>query len=314
MSVNKYSDGSPFIVAEILSQEFHQALADRVGGFYRHPAFIFAGTAVGSATTKVDFVDTGSMLLASTAEDTAVTPTQIANTRASITLSQHRAARSVSDMMTALAVTGEIRDPVTFANDAASCYEKTVAKALIDAAGSFTNSVGGTGTDLTWATFRQAKASLVTNNSNYVDGEVVAILHPHQFADLEADSAAAGVSETIARSPEAQRILGANGPTTGFRGRYFGVDIWTSNQIPLSGDGADRLGFMAARGSLAWAAGDLSGLPAGGNVNILLDGGRLQVEFERDAAKSVLNVYYNTLLGASVCQQGAGCVITSGQS
>tara|TARA_Y100001973_G_scaffold40363_2_gene60377 strand:+ start:968 stop:1912 length:945 start_codon:yes stop_codon:yes gene_type:complete len=314
MTVNIYDDGKPFVVSEILAQEYHQALADRVGGFYRHPAVINAGTAVGSAVTKVDFVDTGSMVLASTAENTAVTATQIATTRASVTLSMHRAARSVGDLLSALSENGDIRDPAMFAMDAAQCYEKTVAKVLIDAAGSFTNSVGSTGADLTWQTFRQAAASLYENNTEFVDGSILAVLHPHQWADLQNDAASASIGDAVARSPEAQAALGANGPLSGFRGRYFGVDIYTSGQIPLSGDGADRLGWMIGKGALVWASGNLAGQMNGGNPTFTLDDGRLQVEMERDASVGMLNVYYNSILGGSVAQQGAACVITSGAS
>ena len=314
MSENLYTDGKPFVVSEILAQEYHQALADRVGGFYRHPAIINAGTAVGSAVSKVDFVDTGSMVLASSSENTAVTPTQIATTRASVTLSLHRAARSVSDLLSALSENGDIRDPAMFAMDAAQCYEKTVAKILIDAAGSFTNSVGGTGTDLTWATFRSAGASLYENNTEFVDGSVLAVLHPHQWADLQNDAASASIGDAVARSPEAQAALGANGPLSGYRGRYFGIDIYTSAQVPLSGDGADRLGFMVGKGALVWASGDMSGMANGGNPTFVLDEGRLAVEMERDGSKAMLNVYYNSILGAAIAQQGAACVVTSGAS
>jgi hypothetical protein len=214
-------------------------------------------------------------------------------------------------MLAALSENGDITDPSMFALDAAQCYEKTVGKLLIDAAGSFTPTVGET-TDLTWAIFRAASANLYGADTDYVPGAIMAVLHPHQWADLQADAASASIGNAVARSPEAQEALGANGPLSGYRGRYFGVDIWTSNQIPLSGDGLDRIGFMCGRGALVWASGDLSGVMRGGNPTFMLDEGRLQIEISRDASTAMTEIYYNSLLGASIAQQGAGCRIITG--
>ena len=309
MSENLYSDGK-LVVSEILAAEVGLKLAER-GFFHNPPAVTYAGMAVGSATMKKDYIDAGAGNLASTAENTAVTPDAYTFTRASVAIAQHRMARSVSDLLRYLTPTGVITDVDAFAADAASSYATTLSSLLITAAQSFTaQATPGSGTDLDWATIRSAKATLIANNAQFTDGEVVCVLHPVQFADLEADAASAGIGDAVSRSSEAQQVMAANAPLSGYRGRYFGIDFYTSTDVPTDNAGADRKGFMATKGGLIWA--DALIQPSLANEReILIDGGRLQIDFDRDSSKAMLNVYFQALYGASIAQDGAGVTIVS---
>ena len=308
MGQNLYSDGK-LVVSEILAAEVGLKLAER-GFFHNHPAITYAGAAVGSTVMKKDYIDAGAGNLASTAENTAVTPDAYTFTRASVTIAQHRMGRSVSDLLRYLTPTGVITDVDAFAADAAGSYATTMSSLLITAAQSFSTSVGSTTVDLTWADIRTAKATLIAANAQFTDGDVVCVLHPVQFADLEANAAAAGIGDAVSRSSEAQQIMQANAPLSGYRGRYFGIDFFTSTDVPTANSGEDRSGFMACKGGLIWA--DAMIEPSLANEReLLIDGGRLQIDFDRDSSKAMLNVYYQALVGAAIAQDGAGVKIVS---
>ena len=308
MGQNLYSDGK-LVVSEILAAEVGLKLAER-GFFHNHPAITYAGAAVGSTVMKKDYIDAGAGNLASTAENTAVTPDAYTFTRASVTIAQHRMGRSVSDLLRYLTPTGVITDVDAFAADAAGSYATTMSSLLITAAQSFSTSVGSTTVDLTWADIRTAKATLIAANAQFTDGDVVCVLHPVQFADLEANAAAAGIGDAVSRSSEAQQIMQANAPLSGYRGRYFGIDFFTSTDVPTANDGEDRSGFMACKGGLIWADAMIEASLAN-ERELLIDGGRLQIDFDRDSSKAMLNVYYQALVGAAIAQDGAGVLIVS---
>ena len=308
MGQNLYSGGN-LVVSEILAAEVGLKLAER-GFFHNHPAITYAGAAVGSTVMKKDYIDAGAGNLASTAENTAVTPDAYTFTRASVTIAQHRMGRSVSDLLRYLTPTGVITDVDAFAADAASSYATTMSSLLITAAQSFTANVGTAGSDLTWAMIRDAKATLIAANAQFTDGDVVCVLHPKSFADLESNAAAAGVGEALARSSEAQQVMQANAPLSGYRGRYFGIDFFTSTDVPTANAGVDRSGFMACKGGLIWADAMIEASLAN-ERELLIDGGRLQIDFDRDSSKAMLNVYYQALVGAAIAQDGAGCLIIS---
>ena len=229
MGQNLYSDGK-LVVSEILAQEVGLKLAER-GFFHNHPAITYAGAAVGSSVMKKDYIDAGAGNLASTAENTAVTPDAYTFTRASVTIAQHRMARSVSDLLRYLTPTGVITNVDAFAADAASSYATTLSSLLITAGQSFTANVGVSGDPLTWAMVRQAKATIIEANGQFEDGGVLCVLHPAQFADLETDAASASIGDAVARSSEAQQVMAANAPLSGYRGRYFGIDFFTSTDV-----------------------------------------------------------------------------------
>jgi hypothetical protein len=309
MGQNLYSGGN-LVVAEILAAEVGLKLAER-GAFHNHSAITYAGSAIGSAVMKKDYIDAGAGTLASTAENTAVTPDAYTFTRASVTLAQHRMGRSVSDLLRYLTPTGVVTDVDAFAADAAASYASTLSSLLITAAQSFTGSATpGSGVALTWADIRSAKETLISANAQFTPGDVICVLHPNQFADLEADAASASIGDAVARSSEAQLAMAANAPLSGYRGRYFGIDFFTNTDVPTAGGGADRSGFMACKGGLIWA--DALIEPSLANEReIIVDGGKLQIDFDRDSSKAMLNVYYQAIMGAAVAQDGAGVTIVS---
>ena len=61
---------------------------------------------------------------------------------------------------------------------------------------------------------------------------------------------------------------------------------------------------MAARTGLVWADALIEASLAG-EREILVDGGRLQIDFDRDSSKAMTNVYYQALVGASLGQDAA---------
>jgi hypothetical protein len=311
MGNNLYAGGD-LVVSEILSQEVGLKLAER-GTFWNHPAITYAGSATyqGSSTIKMDFIDQGAQKMSAVASNVAVTPDAFTFTRASITLAQQRMGRSVGDLLRVLSPSGVIRDVDAFAADAAGSYGVSLSQLLITAGAGFSTDISDTAANLTWAKIREAKATLIAANANFTDGNVICVLHPVQYSDLEADAAAAGIGDAVSRSPEAQAIQQANGFLSGYRGSLFGIDFFTSTDVPTANAGADRRGFMACPSGLLWAD---ALIPASGdtaNREILVEGGRMAIEFERDASKALQNVYYQAILGCSIGQDSAGVTITS---
>lgn len=312
MGTNLYGDGD-LVVSEILAQEVGLKLGER-GAFWNHPAITYAGSAtyMGSKVIKMDFIDSGATKMQAVASAAAVTPDAFTFTRASITLAQQRMGRSVGDLLRVLSPSGAIRDVDAFAADAAGSYGISLSQLLITAATGFSTDISDTGADLTWAKIREAKATLIAANAQFTDGNVICVLHPVQYADLEADASSAGIGDAVSRSPEAQAIQQANGFLSGYRGSLFGIDFFTSTDVPTANAAADRQGFMACPGGLVWADALIPASGDAANREILVDGGRMQIEFEREGSTALNNVYYQAILGAAIGQDGAGVTVTSG--
>ena len=311
---NLVSDGSPWVVSEVLAKEIGLKLANRSTGWTRHPAVTYAGDATfsGSSTVKMDFVDSRATALASVGENASTTPTSYTGTRTSITLANHRLGRSVSDMLRALSPSGMVRDIDAFVDDAVGCYELTLANSLITSAtGSFTQNVGVSAAALTWATFRSAVNTVVSSDAAFGAGGAFAVLHPTQFNDLMTD--AASNTGGLGMSQSGQAALEAQAPGDGYKGRFFDVDIFVSTAIPKTNADADYNGFLATPGALVWSSAALApSMDSDGEI--LADGGRLLIEFSRDAGKAMTEIFYSSLLGTAAGQIAGGCRIVSGVS
>ena len=107
----------------------------------------------------------------------------------------------------------------------------------------------GTGVNATTATLIDAAITLGINNAP-VDQGILALLHTRQWGDIQQDllTATAGA---VQWAPATQAQLAVRG--NGFKGEFFGIDIFTSNQVQTANAGADRAGGVFTRGAIAWA-------------------------------------------------------------
>jgi hypothetical protein len=126
--------------------------------------------------------------------------------------------------------------------------------------------------------------------------------HTQQLGDLR--TAMSTVGGAIQWYLPSQQLLPIRGG--GYRGRYMGVDLFASPQVPTANAGADRAGGMFVRGAVLWA--DMS-VEMDSDLNQIVIGNKVLFERARTAKSRltdfVSSVYFGVskgidLLGVSV--------------
>jgi hypothetical protein len=228
-------------LAETLAAEFLLLAADREDLVLQHPALYKTAAAPGSNVVSVPHVGLMGYDLAATATPgSEIANTALTDGSSSITLVKKAKRYNQDDL--AKFMIGGIVSTQMLAVDALMTINQTLISLAATAGAGFTNTVGTSGADLTWEVFLAAKAQLLVSSAN---GQPVAILHPRQWADLEADALAVGVN--------ADPMILAGALTSGmgsYKGRWFGVDVFTSSHVPTANAGADREGCMFVRGGI----------------------------------------------------------------
>jgi hypothetical protein len=228
-------------LAETLAAEFLLLAADREDLVLQHPALYKTAAAPGSNVVSVPHVGLMGFDLAATVAEGVETPTS-ALTDGSSTITLVRKAKRYAQEDLAKFMIGGVVNAQMFAQDALVTIQQTLISMAAVAGAGFSTTVGSSGVNLTWATFLAAKAVLLNNAAS---GQPVAILHPQQWADLEADALSVGVtSDPVILSGALTSNLGS------YKGRWFGVDVFTSSHVPSANAGADREGCMFVRGGI----------------------------------------------------------------
>jgi hypothetical protein len=287
-------------LAETLAAEFLLLASDREDLVLQHPALYKVGALPGSNVVSVPHVGLMGYDLAATA-----TPgSEIANTAltdGSSSITMVKKAKRYNEDDLARFMIGGVVNAQMFAQDALITIQQTLISLAAVAGSGFSASVGSTGVNLTWATFLAAKAVLLNNAAS---GQPVAILHPQQWADLEADALSVGVTaDPMILSGALTANLGS------YKGRWFGVDVFTSQHVPSANAGADREGCMFVRGGvvLAHAAPAVENVAAGvvqfGDMGIF--------EISRKAEYGATNYITSFFAGAAVGVDALGVSILS---
>jgi len=287
-------------LAALLAPEVLMLAANKEDVILSHPAFMRVAGIPGSNVVKVSHVGLmGYDLLASTTAGSEISNTALTDGSSSITLAR-RAKRYNMDDLAKYMVAGTV-SPELLAQDALVSIVQTMVSLAATAGSGFSNSVATSGVNLTWSTFLGAKAKLLVNNAT---GQAMAILHPVQWADLEADALANGISSDAAILAGAVTAgLGA------YKGRWFGVDIFTSQHVPTANAGADRAGCMFVRGGLVvgYAAPEVDS--ANGNAVALGDFGAF--EKVRQGEYGATSYITHSFIGAAVSVENFGCSIVT---
>lgn len=309
---NNYSDGD-LVVSEVVAREAGLALADRVF-VGAHPVFAagYLGSLgqASSGTIDKDLGDWGAEALNSVAEATSMGgATNFSFTRVSATVSRQGLHRAASKLLGILEPTGRILDPAMFAYDAASAYGKRFTELAATVGATFTQDAGGTsGAALDWDVLIDATSSLEVSGADVDEGNVVAILHPKQWGDLRKQLTGTTLGDAMSHAPEAYQGIVAK--KLGYKGRFYGIDIYTTTQVPKNAGNTDYVGCILTPQSIAWAD---ALIPATGRPEeIIVDGGKLQIWMEYDADTFVQNVYYNAVFGLAKGVDKAGRTVTSG--
>ena len=261
MATNLYSDGF-FIEPSILMQEYGLLVGDRAH-LPNHPALAggYMGLGSESATVNKTLADIGSGVAGTIAENGAVTPDAFSAQIVSTTVVRKGKGRDRSDFLKTYDRTGMFLEQA-LAFDAAMIRGNTVVGMVAEAAATATADVTpGSGVALTWAKFQEAKQTLVQTGQAFAEGDLLAVLHPVQWSNLEAEMITTGLGDAITHSPEAYNIQYAR--SIGYQGRYFGIDVFTSTRVPTANAGADSRGALVAPGGVVWAEGILENDPDG---------------------------------------------------
>jgi hypothetical protein len=152
--------------------------------------------------------------------------------------------------------------------------------------------------------FLTAIGLLEVNSAGAIpDGGVMAVLHPQQLADLR-QSFAASSGGAVQWSSDAGASLPIRGG--GFRGRMFGVDMFSSTFVPTANAGADRAGGMFVNGAVLWGDGSI---PVTGSSEQLIVGGKVLFERDREARTATTAFVSHRYLGVSKGLDGLGVSI-----
>jgi len=285
---------------ETLAAEFLYLLAASGDGILSHPAIMRASAP--NPTSNVVRVPhlglRGTDILAATTPGSAVSTTALSDGSTDVTIAQ-RALRYQLDDLARWMVGGRL-DAAAFAQSAVISINQTVVDLLANVTDGFTAFAGSSGVDLAWTDIVEAKRALGNADA---EGEMVAILHPQQWFDLEADALSLGALP--AAEPGMSGVISAG--LGSYKGRYMGVDFFTSSRVPTANAGADRAGAIFVRGAVAVADAEM---PDQGDPNIL-SLGRGQFERVREGLSLSTSYMISHACGVAQAIDAAGVSIIS---
>lgn len=254
------------ITAQAMAAEYLMLLADRDGSILTHPALFHATSpSMTSTVVRVPHLGLGGYdLLTATTPGSEVANTALADDKTEVTIAM-RAKRYNVDDLARLIVNGKI-DPVMFAQDAAVSVAQTLISLLANVADDFSGTAGSSGVDCSWSDILDAKTALGINKAS---GDLLGLMHPRQWGDLEIDGLSLGVNPAQTMGGVINAGLGS-----AFKGRFMGIDFYVSSAVPTANGGADRAGAIVSRGGLVWADAQL----APENDDQIVDLGRARFE------------------------------------
>jgi hypothetical protein len=292
MSVNGilYSGLSDLRTVEALNKEWLLSLADRAA-IDQHPTLIYVGDAKDSGSLAVktsEIAWLGATQLAVVAEGAQIPNSALVDGSYVTTVARYGKAYSASDIAKMTDSLGHL-DVAAFVDDAMVARAMTLTNLIAALGGGFSQSAGSTGVNMTVQNYFDARALMDVNN---VQGSLLAVLHSRQFNDfIDALRAETGALQWV---PATVEMIAKRG--TGFRGSYLDdCDFFVSNQVPTANSGADRAGLMIGRGAVLWADGSVKPDPA--VIGFDIGGGKLRVEFDRDARAGETGVVQSAHLG-----------------
>lgn len=284
------------VAGEVLASEFLMLLADRDSSILQHPALHIVNAPAGSSSVvRVPHIGLGGRdALAERTPGTEIANTALSDGSTDVTIAPYGKVYALDDMA-AWMTEGRLSTQL-FAQDAAlSVNQKMIS--LIAAVGDGFSADEGSG-DLTWDVMRAAKAALAVAKADDTNG-LMAILHPYQWADLEADTMGLGVA------PAVYLASAINAPLGGYKGRFMGIDIFVSSHVPL--DTGNYKGCLISKGAIV-AAQAMYPTTIGQNS---VSAGPMLFELDRRASFAETKLVTHALMGVALGIDAAGCTIIS---
>lgn len=235
-------------------------------------------------------------------EDAAVSETSLTDGHADIVVKRQALMYKITDLANMTGM-GQDVDPFRIAESIAKSYELLFAELTGSTVAGFTSSVSNAGA-LTVDDFIAAFQTLeLAASGKGAPGPYVALLHPEQWQDLQADIRSEQ-NNALAFAPASFEAMGAKGP--GYKGTYLGVDIYTSSHITDSA--GQHVGALWAPGAIGFATGKPAALVGAAES---MDMGDVLIEMERDAARALTSIVGHCYLGMGVVDADRGVKLLS---
>lgn len=306
---NLSSPNEDLRLAKMISQEIRLLLTDSTN-LRNTPYMDFVGSinGMGSDTIRVrkaglDGFDDFNAFTGST-EASANSDEALTDAHVDIVVKRQSLQYSITDLASMTGLGGSDIDPFRIAESISKSYDRLFAKLTGATVGGFGTSAGTSGAALTAAFFLDGIQKLEAAASNKgAPGPYVAILHPKQWADVQ-DNLLTLTSGSLAYVPATYEAISAKG--SHYKGRWMGVDIYTSSHI--TNDGTDHQGAIFAVGALGYATGMPSSLPGAAQS---MEMGEVFIEMDRDASKALTRVVGHCYLGMSILDLDKGSLLIS---
>jgi hypothetical protein len=235
-------------------------------------------------------------------EDAAVSETSLTDGHADIVVKRQALMYKITDLANMTGM-GQDVDPFRIAESIAKSYELLFAELTGSTVAGFTSSVSNAGA-LTVDDFIAAFQTLeLAAAGKGAPGPYVALLHPEQWQDLQADIRSEQ-NNALAFAPASFEAMSAKGP--GYKGTYLGVDIYTSSHITESA--GLHVGALWAPGAIGFATGKPAALVGAAES---MDMGDVLIEMERDAARALTSIVGHCYLGMGVVDADRGVKLLS---
>jgi hypothetical protein len=238
--------------AEILAGIVQEALYDPTD--VRSTALFVPWVAAGSATLEA-LVDAAPGPGAADSSEIASGASNSAYTTAGkqITVAGYTRQYQISDLFGVTAGAGQV-DASRIAMKLERSLTLTLTDLITALYGSFANTVGTSGVNLSTSDMYSAMYQLINSNVPFgPTSPVFAVLHPQQFVDFMSSLRGETGSDSLQLDTAAQ--LRFSGP--GYKGAWKGVQIFTSDSVATANAGADRAGAMYGLGAIAYTLGDV---------------------------------------------------------
>ena len=306
---NLSSPNEDLRLAKMISQEIRLLLTDSTN-LRNTPYMDFVGSinGMGSDTIRVrkaglDGFDDFNAFTGAT-EANANSDQALSDAHVDIVVKRQSLQYSITDLASMTGLGGSDIDPFRIAESISKSYDRLFAKLTGATVGGFTTSAGTSGSALTAALFLDGIQNLEAASSNKgAPGPYVAVLHPKQWADVQ-DDLIGLTSGSLAYVPASYEAISAKG--SHYKGRWMGVDIYTSSHI--TNDGTDHQGAIFAVGALGYATGMPSSLPGAAQS---MEMGEVFIEMDRDASKALTRVVGHCYLGMSILDLDKGSLLVS---
>lgn len=286
-----YSNIGDLTTSEVLTGDFLLLLADR-NALPNHPALYQAPDIVGLGSSTIKIPQIGLMgynKLTSETEVAAASTVALTDASATIALGRYTKRYEASDLAKIVDSLGFLRTEV-LTMDALVSYSATIRDLVANLVDNFSSTVGTTTVDGSIEDILDACAIL---EIAAVGGPYLGVIHPRQWHDAVKD-VALNIGGAVQLNGGAQSVMDAM-MGLGFKGRFLGVDWFTTLDVPTANAGADRAGGIFGFGAIGWAQGPVMADPDLPQANV----GPVLFEKDRTPTTATTGALMHGYLGAS---------------